>query len=123
MARKKKSRRSFGSIRERNGKYEASYKRDGKTHYGPNQFVDRTSAQRWLNGEEQLMLEGRWTPKGEYSPRNTTWAFGKYAAHFIETQTTNNGTHLRPSVKEMYSNYLRRGLACFADLTRSEERL
>lgn len=117
MARKKKTRRNFGSIRERNGKYEASYKRDGKTHYGPNQFLYRTAAQRWLNGEEQLVLEGRWTPKGLTSPLNTTWTFGKYAERHIEIQTTSKGTHLRPSVKELYRAYLRRGLARFADLT------
>jgi len=119
MARKK-TRRSFGSIRERNGKFEASYKRNGKTYYGPRQFVDRTTAQRWLNGEEQLVLEGRWTPTGVTSPINTTWTLGSYAEHHIEVQTTSKGTPLRPSVKELYRGFLRRGLASLANLPLEE---
>lgn len=110
MAKKKATRRNFGSIRERNGKFEASYKMLGKTYYGPHQFVDRTSANRWLNGEHTLILDGTWTKPGTLSPLNTTWTFGSFANHYIENKLTSKALPLREGTKKNYYRYLERGL-------------
>ena len=116
MAKRKSTRREFGSIRQRNGKFEASYKRGGKTHYGPQQFVVRSQAQEWLNGEESHILKGTWTPPGAPSPINSTWTLGRYVEHHINVQTTAKGLPLRPSTKEKYLSYLERGIAPLANL-------
>jgi len=116
MAKKKSTRRTFGSMRIRNGKYQASYKRNGKTYYAPSQFTTRTEAQAWLNNEESLMLKGTWTEPNSPTPLNTTWTLGSFAMHHIDVQTTSRGVPLKASTKDNYYSYLRRGLASLAHL-------
>ena len=114
MAPKKASRRDFGYIRERRGQFQASYKRDGKTHYAPHQFLDRAQARVWLNGEQSLILQGRWTPPDVVSPLNTKWTFGSFAEYHLNVHVTSKGLALRPAVQETYRRYLRTGLANLA---------
>jgi len=116
MVKKKSTRRTFGSVRIRNGTYQASYKRNGKTYYAPNQFTIRTEAQAWLNSEESLMLKGAWTEPNSPSPLNTSWTLGSFALHHIDVQTTSRGVPLKASTKDNYYSYLRRGLAPLAHL-------
>lgn len=121
MATKRKtSRNRFGNIRPRNNKFQASYKRAGKTFYGPHQFLTRTEARYWLNSIEQQILAGTWVHPSDTPASAEIPLFGDYARRHIELQTNSRGESLRKSVKANYYSYLERGLSGFCSMQVNE---
>jgi len=113
------TKRNFGSVRQlgRN-KFQASYKRKTngvtRTFYAPSWFPSRTEANAWLSGEQNLVLEGKWTEPGTPNKLNTEMpTFEQFALRHIDLQTTSAGLGLRESVKVKYKSYINNQLAVF----------
>jgi integrase len=109
--------RSFGSVAQKGAnKFQASYKHEGKTYYGPRRFPTRTDANNWLAIEQALIAKGTWTDPKVPDPVNTaTPDFKTFALKHIELQTTAAGAQLKPSTRAKYKSYVNAGLARIAD--------
>ena len=108
--------RTFGSVAQKGAnKFQASYKFQGKTYYGPQRFPTRTDANNWLATEQSLIAQGKWTDPKVPNPVNTaTPNFKTFALKHIELQTTASGTLLKPSTRAKYVSYVNAGLANLA---------
>ena len=109
--------RTFGSVAQKGAnKFQASYKHEGKTYYGPRRFPTRTDANNWLAMEQALIANGKWTDPKVPDPVNTaTPVFKTFALKHIELQTTAAGAQLKPSTRAKYKSYVNAGLAHIAD--------
>lgn len=105
--------RTFGSVAQKGAnKFQASYKYEGKTYYGPKRFPTKTDANNWLAAEQAIIAKGNWTDPKVPHPENTeTPDFKTFALKHIELQTTAAGSPLKPSTRAKYQSYLRNGLA------------
>ncbi|WP_165164880.1 tyrosine-type recombinase/integrase [Corynebacterium qintianiae] len=59
---RKTTRSPFGKIATKRGKYYAEYSHDLAKHTPGHGFKTRNQAQKWLDTEQDLIAEGRWTP-------------------------------------------------------------
>lgn len=111
MARQyKANREAFGAIRERNGRFQASYPGpDGTRYFGPGTFANRTDARAWLAGIHSDIARGTWI-----SPKQVkAEAFGTYAEACIVRREATGA--LKPRTATEYRRQLAKGLASFAD--------
>ena len=118
MAIRKKNYRAFGYIRQLGpNKFQASFKRNGKTHHGPSVFYYKTEAENWLAEKRTQIARGPWGQTEQPSTSaDLPMTFGEYAARHIVLQTNSKGTPLKPSTQHKYRSYLANGLAEFSEL-------
>jgi integrase len=109
---KRNIKREFGSIRDlASGKFQASYKFEGRTKYNPKSFLTKVEAKNWLASEHYKILRG--LPL-EPKPKKSDVTFGQCARRYLETKTNRLGYPLSPNYVAK-SEYLLRGkLAGFA---------
>lgn len=122
MAKARKRRESFGSIRQRaSGRYQASYldpsgaldeKGRPLRHYAPATFSAIVDARAWLSMRQAEIIGDSWKPPQRRSPV----LFGPYAREHVETRTNSRGQPLKPRTRREYLRLLGGPLAEFADV-------
>jgi integrase len=70
-------RRQFGSLRQRQGRWEASYWHNGQRHIGPTRFRTKSDANAFLSEIETVIRRGSWTDPsaGRISVRELAFAW------------------------------------------------
>lgn len=86
----------FGTIRERNGRFSAFFRRDGQTVRAPHVFTDRPSARAWLAGQERAIRGGAFV--APIAGLDTLEAF---ARNWLA-----NRTDIAPKTRQNYENVL-----------------
>jgi hypothetical protein len=91
---KRQTKREFGSIRELpSGKFQATYKLEGRTIYNPAAFLTRGEARTWLATEQYKLISGE-QPVSPQMPNSIT--FGICASEYLALSTNRDGYPLRP---------------------------
>jgi len=108
---KKKSRESWGAIRELpSGRYQASYLHLGNRFTAPNTFDAVQDARAWLAGVRVDIQRDTWR-----DPRaKSAETFGSYADAWLEQRLSSKGEPLRPRTRAEYRRQLDGGLQLFA---------
>lgn len=107
----KRNREDFGAIRERNGRFQASYLVEGKRYYAPMTYSTKTDARAYLDGVRTDLARGVWV-----SPQAVkAETFSQYAETWIAQRLSSKGEPLRPKTRQEYERQLAKGLAVFAD--------
>lgn len=109
MARKyKANREDFGGIRERNGRFQASYVHKGTRYYAPMTYNTKTDARAYLDGVRTDIARGVWiSPKAVKAE-----TFGLYAETCIARRIAADA--MKPKTAQEYRRQLSKGLAVFA---------
>jgi hypothetical protein len=112
---KNTSRREFGYIRRlKTGKYQASYKVEKKTIYGPHSFQTRTEAKQWLAQQNNPL--SRIELEQIEDKKTQDWTFYDYAVRYLELKTSGSGKHLSSSYAAKCMQHLNGSLNEFAAL-------
>lgn len=96
------ARRSFGKlVKQRSGRWQASYMHNGERHYAPETFRTKTDGAAWLAQQEADISRGSWV-----GSEGAKIVFGDYAKEYLEspsigdkwrdTCTRNLRLHLHP---------------------------
>ena len=75
----------FGTIRERNGKFQTFFRLDGATHRAPGMFRTRAAARAWLGEQERAVRAGTFDPGGNSAPPPLTVA--EFARDWLASRT------------------------------------
>jgi integrase len=107
----KRNREDFGAIRERNGRFQASYLHQGTRYYAPMTYLTKTDARAWLDGVRTDIARGVWV-----SPKTVkAETFSQYAETWIAQRLSSKGEPLRPKTRQEYERQLAKGLGVFAN--------
>lgn len=97
MTKRRKSRHSFGTVRQLpSGRWQATYRHEGKQFTAPATFPNKTAAQTWLAGEQSDRTRGVWT-----DPRLGEVTLTDYAREWLA-----NRTDLAPRTRALYERSL-----------------
>jgi integrase len=103
MARKKRTRRSFGQLRQLPSKrWQAFYTGpDTALHYAPSTFETKLDAKAWLTDERRLIAAGNWvSPAARQQGHGKSVTLAAYAAPWLADRT------LKPRTREHYQSLL-----------------
>ncbi|MET0888160.1 MAG: site-specific integrase [Mycetocola sp.] len=112
MATKRKSRESFGAIRQLpSGRIQASYVGpDGNRYNAPQTFDALTDARGWLARQRVTIDDGVWSPHGAEAAKNKrqgrAGTLGEYSTDWLETRVNRHGEGLRPRTRVEYQRLL-----------------
>lgn len=97
-------RRRFGHVRQLpSGRWQASYAGpDGDRYLAPHTFTKKRDAEKWIQREEGFIETGEWfRQQTDHTP-----LFRDFCEEFINTQTTRDGSLLKPTTKQLYRTLL-----------------
>lgn len=99
MTKKRKSRHTFGTVRQLpSGRWQATYRHEGTQFTAPATFANKTDAQAWLAGEQTDRTRGVWT-----DPRLAEVTLTDYAREWLAHRTD-----LAPRTRNLYERSLER---------------